>query len=190
MTKTMNFLLVMIMIFCNNLSGQVNDDPKIPDGYYYGNDHLFTNVFVNVSYDTAFVDIIFIQKYPRDIISDTLFYNNDDLMFVGKITKILLHDGEKYIHTIEESTVFGKKFEIQLNSDEAYYKDHIDKYKNYASWYQCYSEFLMKHNKGEARKYFRELEKKNDVKLIMDTCSYKDFVRTMNRIKKELNSFE
>ncbi len=157
------------MGLCYNLSDQVFYDTKILNGYYYGNDKMFTSVFVKISGDTAFVDFIFFQKYPRELLSDTLFYQ-DNHIFTGRIVNILPESNKYYICTNQESKVFGNKVKIKIKSNELYYQKHIDEFKNYAVWHECYSEFMRKNDyKNEADKYFRELSKKNNIKLKIDT---------------------
>lgn len=60
------FVMFFVITFILNDEAVV----KIPPAYYHG-----TGVFVKVNADTAIADFIFIQKYPRELLTDTLFYD-------------------------------------------------------------------------------------------------------------------
>lgn len=179
------------MSICWNSQKPAFIEAKISDGYYYGNDKLFTNVFVKVAGDTALIDFIFYEKYPRELHSDTLLYNAINHMFFGRTSNILKKNGGNYICTNQESMIFGKKVEIKLNSDESYYKMHLNEYKNYAVWHQCFKEYLNNNdNNDDARRYFQEQSKKKNIKLIIETYSHKDFLIELDKFKAELVSFK
>lgn len=183
--------IVFLFSFCCNIQKQVLIDTKISDGYYYGNDKLFTNVFVKVAGDTALIDFILFQKYPRELLSDTLLYYASNHMFSGRTTNILLKNGRNYICTNQESMVFDKKVEIKLKPNETYYKKHINEYKNYAVWHQCYKEYLMNNdNKDDARMYFQVQSKKKNIKSMLDTYSHKYFLKELDKFKSELKYFK
>lgn len=179
------------MCLCCNTSRQVTVYARMSNGYYHGNDKLFTDAFVKVVDDTAFVDFILFEKYPRELLSDTLFYDSANQMFLGRISGIIFKNGRYHISTVKESIIFGKKAEIKLNPDELYYRNNINQRKNHVVWYQSYRAYMSNNNnKVEARKYFQEQGKKNSMKSMINTLSHADFLKALDKFIKGLKYFE
>ncbi len=186
--------MIILQIFIINLLGfqyitQDRTIEKIPEGYYYGSDKLFTNVFVKIVNDTAIIDFILIQKYPRELLNDTLLYNSDNQIFLGRISNLRINNDIKYVCNNEMSLIFGKNIKIRIKQNKAFYEKHIDEYKNYAVWYEFYKKYIDNYdNKEDARRYFQDQEKKYKIKLMLDTLKHKDFVEELEKFKNELKS--
>lgn len=87
--------ILLFTLFFNCQSAQNGFDSMsfIPPGACVGSDQLFTLAFVDVKPDTAFVDLIVNQKYPRELFSDTLFLDNEHKKWIGR--KSVLYEKNK-----------------------------------------------------------------------------------------------
>lgn len=191
MKKEMFLSILIIIWFSCNSQKHAFIESKIDNGFYCGNDKLFTNAFVNVVGDTAFVDLILLEKYPRKLFTDTLIYNASYGSFIGSNTNFLLRNGRIYLCTNQDSLVFGKNLKIKLVRDDLFYEKHNNEYKNYAVWHQYFKEYLRNNdNREDARIYFFEQREKSDIESMIKTYSHANFLIELDKFKLELKSFK
>lgn len=183
------FLFSTILNSCAHHSMPIKEQlAVIPNGYYHGNDKLFTNVFVDVRGNLAIADFILFDKFPRELITDTLLYNADSLAFLGQTSRIAVIDKNIYISS--QGQIFGKKIKLKITNNKTHYEEHINEYKNYAVWYETYIEYLvMNGNNEEAGKYFKEQGQEYQVKSKMDHLSHEDFLIELEKFKGHLRKF-
>lgn len=171
--------------FCSGK--QVFDTSKIPDGYYHGSDKLFKSVYVKIMNDTAIADFIYFQKYPRDLITDTLIYNESNKIWVGRSSK-MYQKNDKYYVSLNELFVFGKT-ELRIKLKEKYYKETIDEYKNIAVLHKFKEDYLNKSvNKEAAGKLFVEAGEKYGINKILKKLKHTDFLKELEKFKFELKT--
>jgi hypothetical protein len=97
---------------------------------YYGS-RMFV-AYLKVKADSAFVDLIYVDKFPRDILTDTLVLNRTNGRWAGKSTDIV-ELGNKYkVKTIQDSSVFAG-CEITVKRNEKEYRKYIESDRKYAA---------------------------------------------------------
>jgi hypothetical protein len=185
----MLIIFLIVISFCCHSSMQVFDDANDINGYYFGSDKSFTSVFVRLAGDTAFADFILFQKYPRDLLTDTLLWEPGNRKFFGHHTFILQKDKNYFVYTNENSMVFDKQLSIKIKPNESYYKNYLNEYKNSAFLYKYYKEYLKsKENKEEARKQFQKQLKEYGFETMMDTLNHKAFIEEVEKFKTKLHT--
>jgi hypothetical protein len=156
-----------------------NQGFKIAPGYYHG-----SGVFVHVKGDTVIVDFIFIQKYPRELMTDTLLYNVSNYKWMGRASSLYQKGDKCYIKVNDESSIFYTKKDILIKPDKDYYLKHINEYKNLALLHKCYEDYLNKSvNEGEAKKRFFELRKIYKLNTLL---RHPEFLIELDKFKSEL----
>jgi hypothetical protein len=164
---------------CSAQIAPANIVVKLQEGYYAGSDKLFNIVFLKVNKDTAIADFILVEKFPRDLYTDTLVYEGNSF-WKGKTTK-LYH--KKRAHYIASGQ---RPFEspIKIRPNEALYRKRIDVYKNLAMLNKDQELYLA--NKGsdeEARKIYEEIEARYEINKLANTLKHSDFLREYEKFK-------
>lgn len=183
--RSISFFLFTSIIGCSSIPNQFNAIDNISHGYYTGGDKLFTSVFVEVKNDTAIADFIFIQKYPRRLLTDTLSYSQNTRKWIGRSSILYQKGSNYYTRVTDSSSVFSAKTGMRIVMNTDYYKTHIDEYKNIAVWHECYEDYIRKsENKVEARKRFNELDKRYNLNKLL---IHFEFLKELKKMKSELN---
>jgi hypothetical protein len=146
------FLSHLILTLASLLSPEVPaPNTKIPDGHYRGAEFLI-RIIMRVSGDTAFVDFLAVDKYPREIQVDTLYYNPALASWTGKYTVLVQERKKYYIRSNGQcpERIFGRKPNFRMKSEEQFYGSKVDP-RNCAMINAYYTEFLKKHNSYEKR---------------------------------------
>lgn len=152
---------------------------KMPDGYFYGTDKLFSKVFVRVTNDKAVADFIHMEKFARSLYSDTLVYNAGNNTWTGKTATVVEKNGNYKISRGKSS--------ITIKANEAYYKEEADRLKNagYARGY--YEQYVMNSsNKEAAQMKYKELEKQYNIPQLASTLAHADFLKDYENFKTAL----
>ncbi|MBT1688306.1 hypothetical protein [Dawidia soli] len=126
-------------------------DNKLPDGYYRGTGFMLA-VFVRVSGDTAFVELVDWQKYPRHVIVDTVYHQRQHDAWDGKYLA-LAADGKKlFIRQNKQSpqNLIGEDTKFRIKPQGQFYGKKVDP-RNSAMINQYYLTFLKKHPTPEER---------------------------------------
>ena len=156
-----------------------------PDGYYYGSDRLFTNVFVKLAHDTAFADFIHVEKFPRALLTDTLLYDAGQNAWRGSTSKLYQKGNAWRIANNPPRFTSG----IKIKPDETYYKEHIDAQKNFALSRKDYEDYFRKNeNNPEAAKKYAALESKYDIGHLSATLKHAEFLKEYEKFKAALTN--
>jgi hypothetical protein len=154
------------------------------DGDYVGEAFLHL-VFVKIKNDSAYIDWIYLQKEPRDFVSDTIITSRSHWSFQGKFCTIYKKKTEIYVRT-NQSWHSDRIIESKLKSDAKAYKN-LDRYKNIAYLYK--EELKMKSeysNKSMFEIHNLYLEKYELVKKATKLI-HKDFIEEFLKFKTELS---
>jgi len=138
----------------------------------------------------AIADFIYWDKFPRILLSDTLIFNEQDKIFLGKLSKLYIKKVNILLGTNDTSKIFNYKIEIKFSQDKFYKKKKvIDDYKKLAVLNNYFDEYLNKNiNEVEAKKCFNEIQKKYLPKSKLDTLSFADFLKEFEKFKLELSA--
>lgn len=121
----------LLLISCINKATKFPYNTRLPDGYYENWAYTPT-LYLKISHDTAFADFMIIEKFPRSLSSDTLFYEPS-----GKNWKsnnwMLLQSGAYY----ELSPIYSdgnrhKALVRKIRTNKLLNKQTVDRNKNYA----------------------------------------------------------
>lgn len=179
-------ILIMLINFCCHSINHGPFDVQLLNKYYYGNDRRFANVFVRVENNTAIVDFIFVQKYPRKLLTDTLVFDPDQHKFIGRYSNLFLSNGKCYVFSNEELLIFGEKRKIKVSLNESYYKNNINGLKNYAVWHQYYEQYINNNNSIETKKTFQDFAERKQIKILLNNLKHEDFLKELEKFKVEL----
>jgi len=173
------FFQLVLLMNCFYFFDKNHISSNIPSGYYHG-----SGVFVVVNNDTAIADFIFFQKYPRELMTDTLLYNESNHNWLGESSTLYEKKGKYYIRINDKSSLFYRKKDIRIKQDENYYKNHIDEYKNLAVLHKCYVDYLdVSKDKVDASKRFYELQKNYNLNQLLN---HSDFLKELKKFKSDL----
>jgi hypothetical protein len=174
---TLLLFLLAVITSCTRQHTPAKTAVNIPEGYYKGGDQLFTIAYLQVMKDTVFADFIHIDKFARNLYSDTLVYDGSNQIWKGS-TKILYKKrGAYYISTKEP--FFAGKLKVKFESNEAVYQQQIDKHKNVALLRKHYEDYINANvHKAEAEKRYDELKTKYDLPSLV-TLKHADFLKAL-----------
>lgn len=103
---------------------------RLPNGYYE-NWKYSPTLYLKISNDTAFADFIIIDKFPRNLISDTLFYNSAAKYW--KSEQNILQQSGAYYEFFNISNQGRRKVVIRtIRTNKLLNKKTVDRTKNYA----------------------------------------------------------
>lgn len=158
----MNIPIIFILLLIpasQSIQPRVSIPAQLPPGYYTASDKLFTLVFVNAKPDTAIVDFILFEKFPRELLTDTLIYNATGRQYKGRMAVLFEKGPDYYVKLETDSATFNNKKALRIKSDKGYYVKSIDEYKNIAVWNSYYRGYMKRSvNKVNSRKRFHQLE--------------------------------
>jgi hypothetical protein len=120
-------------------------DPKITNGYYRGAVFMFS-IFMRVSGDTAFVDFVAWDKYPREVAADTLYYSEVENAWQGKYSVLISRDDKQYLRHREQSSrhILAPKADYRVKPEEKFDGRKVDS-RNSAMLNNYYLNFLQHH---------------------------------------------
>lgn len=178
-------LLMIVNVSCLSQKKLIFDDitDKLSKDYYVSSDHQ-VHTFIKVENDIVFADFILWNKFPRRLISDTLYYNGSTHGYQGNFTFIRSINGKPYICTKQDEVQFFGDIIQHLTNDDAVYYNNI-KEKNYALWYELSREYQEKTGKSSLTCFF-EVGKRRNIKTKLDNYSFDDFTKEVEVCKKLL----
>jgi hypothetical protein len=180
MKNLLNCLLLVVMAEgCTAQSGKVKSSASLPPGYYTGRE-LFNQVFVKVEQGTVIADHIFIEKFPRDLLTDTLVPQKDQSEWKGKWTSLYTKGGRWYIST--KQPFFASTIRIKVN--EGYYKEQINKKKNAALLEKERFNYQQKSaDKGGSQAYFDSLKNQYGLDEKVNVLTHADFLKVYEQFR-------
>lgn len=157
---------------------------KIPEGYYVGGDKVFKSVFVKVANDIIVADYIYTDKFPRNLATDTLIYDDNSSIAKGKFSTISNENGKWYI--ISNHEIFSSKINIKVNTK--YYQASKDKNKNIAFLNKKYREDILQNNivADSIRFKYESLKKDFNLDEKKDRLSFEEFLKEYEKFETEL----
>lgn len=183
----MNTILIFqfSLIISSNIFNTLSIDmDKIPSGYYHGGDKISTGVFVKIESDKAIADFILKDKYPRELLTDTLYYRQNDNTWQGKVSEIYQKQEKYYVRSKATLFIFGSKKEIRIKTDENYYK-YIDEYKNLAVLHMFHDEYQKKNgDKANSEEHFQEILRKYNLSQVQ---KHENYLIELKKLESELS---
>lgn len=132
-------------------------DNKLPDGYYRGTGFMLA-VFVRVSGDTAFVELVDWDKFPRHVTVDTVYHERQHGSWNGSYLA-LAADGKKlFVRQGKQSpqNLIGEDTKFRIKPEEQFHARKVDP-RNRAMVNAYYVEFLKKHPTPEERLLYYQM---------------------------------
>lgn len=186
MIRSFFILLLMIVNFsCLSQNKLIFDNTtdKLSNNYYISSDNQ-VHTFIKVEGDSVFADFILWNKFPRRLISDTLYYKSSTLGYQGSYTFIRSINRKSYICSKQNEVRFLGDIIQYITNDEAGYNNQI-KEKNYALWYELSREYLEKTGENALTRFF-EVSKQRNISIKLKNYSFDDFVKEVEICKKLL----
>jgi hypothetical protein len=122
-----------VVIFVAMLTGKPSVTARIPDGHYIGTRFMMP-FYVKVAGDMAFVDIMIIDKMARRLYTDTLYYDAQSQRWGGKTTMLYQKKKKMVLQTTTQTPLHNINDEITIKHYKRYTDEHLDFYKNIATW--------------------------------------------------------
>lgn len=185
----MNAIFVLLSLIgtiasCTISPSRVNNLSTLPEGLYTGN-QLFIIAYVQVRGDMIIADLIYKDKFPRDFLTDTLYYNGTNNSWKGKITNLYQKKISWYINT-KNPPVFEST--IKLKANEKQYKEYFNRHKNLALLRKTYIAYIEQStNKVEATEMFEQIVKSFDLNAKANKLHYEAFLKEYENFKAKLN---
>jgi hypothetical protein len=130
----MSGVFVNVVIFAAMLAhGKPSATARIPDGHYIGSRFMLP-VFIKVAGDTAFVDILVVDKMPRRLYTDTLYYDAQSRRWGGKTTVLCQKKKKIVLQTTTQTPLHNVNDEITVKHNKRYTDQYLDHEKNVATW--------------------------------------------------------
>lgn len=184
-----NFIFLTIWIFvCISCSSQKNVFDKTTDtlsSNYFVSFENNIHIFLKVERDGVFADFILWDKYPRLLVSDTLFFDDHTCCYVGEKSTIYSKMGKPYIHIKKDNIVFFHDILQCIENDEFEYKKNI-KEKNYAIWHELSIEYRKKTGTNSLI-ILNEIGQQRNINKKLEEYSFDDFVKEIELCRVLLN---
>ncbi|MGN6420906.1 MAG: hypothetical protein ACTHMC_25570 [Pseudobacter sp.] len=160
------------------------------DNGYYRSGNGFSTTFFEVNGDTAYADFILIDKFPRELESDTLYYNAASQSWKSDKSQ-LAREGKIYrytsVYTCNTCSV-EKEYNIrsELKKDKKLTRQYIDSYKNYAAVNEFHSFVIRQDTLSRINPHYYELKEKVSFFSNLNTISHAEFLKEFAKFKKEV----
>lgn len=163
---------------------------KLAEGLYRGGDG-WDLVFLKISKDSVYADFIHLEKFPRELHSDTLQYNPATSSWKS-ITGSLVQTGDHFIITTRYncetcSQPVPVTINLKIIADKKLTKAYIDSYKNYAYVNMQHHHYLKKDTLNRRRVHYYQLKEKH---LFFDSLHLMTHERLLVVYKKFQEEYE
>ena len=187
MNKFILYAMLIMVVSCNNLKLPKKQANPLIEGYYMGFAPFEKN-YLFIKNDCIIVDQIHVEKFPRSLISDTLFFNSRDNNWTGKLFSFYYYKNHFHLRNLKYTT-HKNRFRIKLRNDEVYYKENINSDKNYGVWREYYISQIRSNPKEEMLrvKKFTALIDRYSLYNKIGGYSHQDFLLLFEKIKLEFN---
>ncbi len=176
-------LLLTIMGGCATNSAPRSALTHFPEGFYTGNGKLFIIAYVKVSQGRAVADIIYKDKFPRDLLTDTLVYVGSSNSWKDKATSLYNKKGSWYIDA--QNTLFASS--IKLETNEKQYREHIHQHKNLAFLRKAYIAYReQSSDKMKATETYEQLVKAFDLNAKASKLNHEAFLKEYENFISQL----
>ncbi|MBC7950147.1 MAG: hypothetical protein H7Y42_19845 [Chitinophagaceae bacterium] len=177
-------VLLLFLLIASKSNSQALSIPRsdLADGYYRGHSFMMAG-YVRVSNDTAIADFIQLDKMPRDLHTDTLFYDAVEETWKGKTAR--LYKKGRTWRIENEMPWFAARMKIK--EDEKVYKSQINIQKNLALERKGYEEYFKeKGSTVEATQQYGAVRKKFDIYQLATTLTHAEFLVEYAKFKAAL----
>lgn len=160
------------------------------DNGFYRSGNGFSTTFFQVNGDTAYADFILIDKFPRELESDTLYYNPSSQSWKSNKSQ-LAQAGKIYqytsVYTCNTCSV-EKEYNIrsELKKDKKLTRQYIDSYKNYAAVNEFHSFVIRQDTLSKINPKYYELKEKVSFFSNLNSISHAEFLKEFTQFKKEV----
>ncbi|RZS71480.1 hypothetical protein EV199_3383 [Pseudobacter ginsenosidimutans] len=137
---------------------------KLPAGFYRGGNG-WDLLFLKISNDSAYADFIHMEKFPRELHSDTLLYHPSTQSWKSKKGE-LSQQGKYYSikssYTCNTCTMpVEVKIHHKIIADKKLTQSKIDTYKNYAYVNMQHHFYVMKDTVNRRKVHYYQLKEKH-----------------------------
>lgn len=170
------FMLMIISISCLSQNNKCFKETSFmpPEACYVSFENNI-HVFLKVGIDCVYVDFVFWDKYPRQLVSDTLFFDPKTQKYSGKISVIDSRNDNIYISSKRNKEIFFYDISQPIKCDSVEYRNNI-KEKNYAIWHELSIEYRERTNENTLHHFF-EIGCQRNIKNKLETYSYDEFIK-------------
>ncbi|HVK49194.1 MAG TPA: hypothetical protein VM488_15145 [Pseudobacter sp.] len=188
-----NFLSLFIACFilssCYFKPTKFAANSRLQDGFYRSGNG-WANTYFRVSGDTAFADFILIDKFPRELESDTLYYHVASQSWKSHKGQ-LAQQGKLYQYTSYytcNTCSVEKQYNIksELRKDTKLNQQYIDTYKNYAVVNEFHSYVIRQDTLSRINPKYYTLKEKVPLFSNLNSISHAEFLKEFARFKKEV----
>jgi hypothetical protein len=166
-TMKKNFVAVFFLIMlagCHFKATKFPENSRLSEGLYRGGNG-WELVFLKISNDSAYADFIHLEKFPRELHSDTLQYDAVSGTWKSK-TGSLVQTGNYYSitgrHTCETcSQPVPVTINQKIIADRKLTQAYIDSYKNYAYVNMQHHNYIKKDTLKKRKVHYYELKEKH-----------------------------
>ncbi len=155
------------------------------NGYYVGRGDFLLLTYVKIEGNRAIADFIAWDHFPRSLESDTLAFDSTRNVWMGRKTTIYQKGKHLRIQTIKDSLVLGTIINTKLKSNEKYYLETANLYRNTAMLNELFSTYMRANKENpNARQIFES------VRIVYEPSIYNthsEFLRKFKRFKAELD---
>lgn len=161
------------------------------DNGFYRSGNGFSTTFFQVIGDTVYADFILIDKFPRELESDTLYYSAASQSWKSNKGQ-LAQEGRIYqytsVYTCNTCSV-EKEYNIrsELKKDKKLTRQHIDSYKNYAVVNEFHSFLIRQDTLSRINPNYYELKEKVPLFSNLNNISHAEFLKEFAQFKKQVN---
>lgn len=128
-----SIILVLLLILFKNCTSVIVKDRnfKLKTGGYYGSIQFFVSYLVAKD-SLVYVDFYLWDKFPRDVICDTLSYNKNKTKWHGKFSEIYNRKNRMYVQIVKDTSWSPKKLNRNWNKHplkiKKLYRADLEKY--------------------------------------------------------------
>lgn len=179
-----SILIIIVCISCSSrkevlFNATMN---RLPETLYVsleGNPH----VFIKSKQDSVFVDFVLWEKYPRQLLSDTLYFDDNTYSYLGRFSTICSINGKLCVYVYKYHTN-----SLQYLPQKIYVKENVVDYnkniheKNYAIWREFAIEYQEKTG-DSLLVHFHKVSQQRDIKNKLDSYSFAEFVKEIEKCR-------
>lgn len=180
-STTITTTIIIVCISCLSQK-EVLTMNRLSESYYVsqeGNPH----VFIKAEQNSVFVDFVLWDKFPRQLLSDTLYFDDNTHSYIGVFSTICSNNGKICVYVNKDHTNFFHHIpqKIYIKEDVIEYNKNINE-KNYAVWQELAIEYQEK--TGDSLLiHFHKVGQQRDIKKKLDSYSFAEFVKEIDKCR-------
>lgn len=148
--------------------------------YYIGGNNFDVTAYLILTQDTAVVEIIQFQKFPRKLLIDSLYYDNKSDWWYGKSTKAYKEGKRFYLTVLDNNSPFYRKKPLLLKRVQQLNHSTLDSIKKDALWNDLFSFYRQR---GLSDEFIRS---EADVIGLERTLPFQEYAIKISILKKNL----